>query len=287
MVTHVAVYRGSDVKTAFAYFGGKSRMAPRIAALVGRPDVYIEPFFGSGAVLMAKAPSRVEIVNDVDQDLVRFWRVLRDRRDELEELCVLTPHARHEFVAASDLDGADDLEAARRVWVRLTQSFGKTLDARTGWSITSARNQSVPQSVFSRIGRFGPVAGRLANVSIENCDAAGLVERMATPKTVVYADPPYVHETRSSTTGYGHEMTDADHERLLDVLNNTPARVVLSGYRSALYDHALSGWWRTDIDVTMHASNGALGPRPKRTECLWLNFEPPSQMALDLAGAAV
>ena len=61
----------------------------------------------------------------------------------------------------------------------------------------------------------------------------------------------------------------------------------LSGYRSALYDHALDGWCRTDIDVTMHASNGALGPRPKRTECLWSNVEPPSQMALDLAGAAV
>jgi DNA adenine methylase len=74
------------------------------------------------AVLLAKQPAKLETVNDLDRDLMTFWKVLRDRPAELVRLCALTPHSRAEHDAAyGDLSGLDDLERARRVWVRLTQ----------------------------------------------------------------------------------------------------------------------------------------------------------------------
>lgn len=269
------------MKPPFAYYGGKSGMARAITALIPEHRVYIEPFAGSLAVLLAKPRSRFEIVNDLDGALVTFWRVLRDHPDDLERVCALTPHARHEYERADlDTEGLDDLEVARRFWVRVNQSFAKTAGRRTGWSVTTARTASVPASILNRVGRFAAVADRLAQVTIESCDAAGLVERLATPDTVVYADPPYLHSTRStgwrSSDGQGGgdyrvEMTDDDHRRLAEVLRSTPATVILSGYPSPLYDELYADWWHTDRAVTSYSSNARTAGRGGRTERLWSN----------------
>src|SRR5699024_6772243 len=121
-----------QVKPPFAYYGGKTTLAPQIAALLPTHDHYVEPFAGSLAVLLAKTPSRAETVNDLDGDLMTFWRVLRDRPTEFERVCALTPHSRAELVVAADLDVEDDLERARRVFVRLTQSRSHSMK-QTGW----------------------------------------------------------------------------------------------------------------------------------------------------------
>lgn len=266
------------MKAPFAYFGGKMGMADEIAALMPSHRVYIEPFFGSGAVLFAKPPSPFEIVNDIDDVLVSFWRVLRERPGPLAEACALSPHSRSEFVAALD-PAAEELERARRFWVRINQSFAKTGGTKTGWSITTGRTQSVPGSIMSRLGRFSAVAERLAGVSIECCDAADLVDRLATPDTVVYADPPYLADTRVMRSGnagdYRRDMaTAAEHERLAEVLTATPAKVVLSGYPSPLYDQLYGDWVIIDREVTAFSSNAVTSMRTGRVERLWLNYEP-------------
>lgn len=267
------------MKPPIAYYGGKTGMAPKIAALFPPHRVYLEPFFGSGAVFFAKRPSVHEIINDADRALTTFFRVLRERRDELTEACALTPHARSEFDAA-DLDepGLDDLEVARRFWVRVNQSFAKTAGRQTGFSVTTARTQSVPASIAGRLGRFEAVAVRLAGVTIECCDAAGLVRRLATSDAVVYADPPYVAEARSSRGAgtvcgdYRVDMGDtASHEDLLDTLTTTDATVFLSGYHSPLYDRWLDGWDRIEWQTRVHGSNALRVGRGARTEVLWSN----------------
>src|SRR5690606_17139596 len=118
--------RGGDVKPPFAYYGGKTGMAQRIVSLLPPHKSYIEPFFGSGAVLFAKPPAMCEIVNDLDHSLVTFFRVLRDRTDELVDVCALTPHARAEYQAAGLDEDLDDLERARRFWVGVKQAGGET-----------------------------------------------------------------------------------------------------------------------------------------------------------------
>lgn len=262
---------------AFAYYGGKTGMAPRIVQMLPPHRVYIEPFAGSLAVLFAKKPVTHEIVNDIDGAIVTFFRVLRDRPDELERACWLTPNARDEFDGAAAPAGADDLEVARRLWVRVTQSFGKTGNTSAGWSVTTARTQSIPGTLAGRIRRFASLADRLRRVSIEHCDAVDLVERLATADTAIYADPPYVASTRRSASkrlagDYRCEMDDAGHRRLAEVLRRSPAAVVLSGYPGPLYEQLYGDWWRVDVPVTSYSSCGRGGAtRSGRVECLWSN----------------
>src|SRR6185312_8497684 len=124
---------GAPVQPPIIYAGGKTILAPKIAALFPPHRHYVEPFCGSLAVLLAKPESPMETVNDLDQALQAFWRVLRDRPDDLARACALTPHSLAEFAAAEDVDEpADELEQARRVWVRLTQGRAGRFE-RTGW----------------------------------------------------------------------------------------------------------------------------------------------------------
>src|SRR5512134_1207868 len=108
------------MRTPVPYYGGKQVIAESVVKLLPPHDHYVEPFFGSGAVLFAKPPSAMETVNDIDDQLVTFWRVLRCRLPELTEACALTPHSRTEHQAAFQ-PASDDVEVARRVFVRLTQ----------------------------------------------------------------------------------------------------------------------------------------------------------------------
>jgi DNA adenine methylase len=122
----------ADLRPPFAYYGGKTKLAGTIAALLPDHLHYVEPFAGSLAVLLAKPRSRMETVNDLDGALINFWRVLRDRPLELARVCALTPHSRAEWEACADLDTGDDLEQARRVWVRLSQGRSGRF-YRAGW----------------------------------------------------------------------------------------------------------------------------------------------------------
>lgn len=261
----------------FTYFGGKTRLADDIVALFPPHRVYIEPFFGSGAVFFRKGPSAHEIINDVDDAIVAFFRVLRDNPEGLEAACRLSPYARAEFDACkTPVEGVDDLEKARRLYVRISQSFGKTGSASTGWSRTVARTASPPASVLGRIGRFAAAAGRLAEAMIEHTDACDLVAAMATDDTVVYADPPYLASTRSVRTGvtrdYRCDAGDvAFHERLAATLHATPASVFLSGYPSDLYDRLYDGWDHVDFDVKCTSSDGRRTVRGARVERVWSN----------------
>lgn len=265
------------MKAPFTYYGGKVGLAHRILSLIPPHRVYMEPFFGSGAVLFAKRQSTHEIINDLDDAVVAFFRCLRERPEELERVCRLTPYARVEYDRADLADGGlEEIERARRFWIRVNQSFGKTAGHRTGWSVTTARTQSTAVSVQGRLDRFMRCAERLSRVVIEHCDGAGLVERLATPDTAIYVDPPYLAATRKGSgqepSDYRVDMgTEDSHRRLAEVLTNTPAAVVLSGYPSDLYDDLYADWFSIDVAVAVHSSNAVKVERSRRVERIWSN----------------
>jgi DNA adenine methylase len=164
------------------YFGGKTHLARRIAAVLPRHEHYVEPFAGSLAILLAKAPSRLETISDLDGDLMTFWRVLRERPAELERVCALTPHSRAEHQAAFDLpDDLDDLERARRVWVQLTQGRMGVRTRRTGWRCyvdpagTSTAMPGLPRRIRRPDGRRRrPAAQRQPRVPARAATHRGL-----------------------------------------------------------------------------------------------------------------
>lgn len=255
-----------------AYLGGKTTLAPRIASLLPDHLHYVEPYGGSLAVLLAKRPSRMETVNDLSQDLMTFWRMCRDRLDDLLRVCTLTPHSRAEQEGGYDRSGCDDLERARRVWVCLTQARGGTL-LRTGWRYyrdPSTSYVGMPAYLQSYLNRLPPAAARLREVSLECRPALELIEAFgAHPDCLLYVDPPYLGSTRGKTADYyQHDMrADIDHEALVQALLACRSAVVVSGYPSALYERLYTGWHR----VQMAASTGQSGTWATRTEVMWSN----------------
>ena len=253
------------VKPPFAYYGGKTNLAPIIAKMLPPHEHYVEPFAGSLAVLLAKAPSRAETVNDLDGDLVTFWRVLRDRWEDLERVCALTPHSREEFrLAAEDDLPTDELERARLVWVRLTQSRSHSMKP-TGWKYH--KNPLVrTTSLRSQVLRITECAERLHGVSLESRDALDVIRDYGSePTACLYVDPPYLGSTRA--TNYRVEMLqDEAHVALADALNECKASVVLSGYDAPLYAELFDGWHRLDLKAPTTLSGDT-----DRVEVLWSN----------------
>jgi DNA adenine methylase len=256
----------------FAYYGGKTTLATTIADLLPAHDHYVEPFAGSLAVLLAKPATKWETVNDLDGDLVTFWRVLRDRPEELARAAMLTPHSRAELAAANDLDVPDEIERARRVWVRLSQSRGNTMRnvAAGDWRYRQdpKMGTSMPDYVTAYARRMEACAKRLKNVSLENRDALEMIREYGQHEAVcIYADPPYLGTTRRTRSNYRHEMVGDDlHREFADALHACKASVVISGYASPLYEELFPGWYRT----TMKAPP-ALSGDTGRVEVLWSN----------------
>lgn len=254
----------------FAYYGGKTNVADRIAAMLPAHQHYVEPFAGSLAVLLAKQPSKMETANDLSGDLMLFWRVLRDRPAELLRACALTPHSRSELEASRDLDGCDDLERARRVWAWLSQSRTGTLK-RTGWRFfidPDGSSVGMPAYLDGYVDRMAAVAERLHRVSLENRPALELITAYGGHEDVLlYCDPPYLAEVRSGRN-YAHEMSAVDeHRQLAEALNECTAAVVVSGYNSPLYAELFNGWDRAEI----RTGNGQGGTYRSTVEVLWSN----------------
>jgi DNA adenine methylase len=226
------------MRPPFPYFGAKQTLADDIVALLPDHEHYVEPFCGSLSVLLAKSPARMETVNDLDQQIVTFWRVLRDQPEDLARVCALTPHSRLEYETETPDSAPDDLEAARRTWLRLTQGRGGTLRAsKTGWRYyVMPRGSSIgmPGYLAGYVDRMSAAAQRLQTVSLECGPAIELVEKYGrAAETLLYIDPPYLASTRGWGNNYQHEMKDdASHRELAEALRAARAAVVISGYPS-------------------------------------------------------
>lgn len=276
------------LRPPFAYYGGKTRLAGQIAAALPEHGHYVEPFAGSLAVLLAKAPSRMETVSDLDGALVNFWRVLRDQPKDLARMCALTPHSRAEWEDCADLDAGDELEQARRVWVRLSQGRSGRF-YRAGWRhYVDPGNvgTAFPSYLDGYIDRIAAVAERLHHVSLECRPALELIERYGTHRNVLlYVDPPYLGSTRANDRSYRHELLgDDEHRQLAEALHACRATVLLSGYPSDLYDNELYPDWHRQTFTTGTGQGPDGSGWSNRTEVLWSNrpLREPAETAEDL-----
>lgn len=264
------------MQSILKYPGSKGRIADWIVEHIPPHDFYVEPFFGSGAVLFAKPRSAAEIVNDVDGNVVNFFRVCRNMPEELARALYLSPCSRAEYEAVEE-DGAgkelhmtgDSLEDARRFAIRCIQGTGNRLGQRVGWKKDVNNVASNTARSWSYLpDKIAPVAERLRGVAIENMDAFELIKRHNTKRTFLYCDPPYLESTRGGNI-YRHDMPDRrSHEKLLKLLLNHKGTVILSGYENDLYNETLvAARWNKDSKET-YVQGGA-----HRTETIWFNFD--------------
>jgi DNA adenine methylase len=265
-------------RIAFGWYGGKFSHLDWLLPLLPACHHYCEPFAGSAAVLLNRAPSPVETYNDLDGEVVSFFRTLRDEKDRLLEAIGLTPFSREEFALACELDPAlPALERARRFYVRARQvRTGLAQTASLGrWANCKGTSRAGMSGVVSRwlgaVEALPEIAERLLRVQIENRPALEVIRLYDSPETLLYCDPPYVHATRGDDSAYGHEMTDREHEELAAVLNSVEARVALSNYPCGLMDELYPPpRWRKTVSPakTIHSTKG------RRAEALWTNYDP-------------
>ncbi|MEL7167656.1 MAG: DNA adenine methylase [Pseudomonadota bacterium] len=250
------------------WHGGKWLLAPWIISHFPHHRVYVEPFGGAASVLLRKERSYAEIYNDLDDEVVNLFQVLRsERANELTELLRLTPFAADEFFTAYEVD-ADPVERARRTIVRAFMGFGSNgVHRKTGFRSNNNRSGTTPARDWVNYPEaLGATVERLRGVVVLNRDAKDVMKAHDGPETLHYVDPPYMAETRDRGSDYAHELTDQDHADLLEFLNTLNGRVVLSGYMSAPYENSLSDWRRVE------RKSLADGAR-ERTEVLWMNFD--------------
>ena len=262
-------------RPALRYHGAKFRLAPWIVKFFPPHAIYVEPFGGAAGVLLRKPRAYAEVYNDLDGDIVNFFRVVRDPqlRVDLAEACRLTPYAREEFNLAYELTD-DPLERARRTCIRAGMGFGSAsaTAASTGFRIDTRRKYGTQHQLWTTFpDSIAAVGDRFSGVLIENRPAADVMRSHDGHDTLHLVDPPYVRSTRKLGGGYGHayrhEMTDADHATLIDQLHELDGMVVLCGYPSALYDERLATWERHETRACASAGRGA----GIRTEVVWLN----------------
>jgi len=271
-------------RPALRYHGAKFRLAEWVMGYFPPHTCYVEPFGGAAGVLLQKARSYAEVYNDLDGEVVNFFRVLRDpvMRAQLIEACAFTPYAREEFDLAWE-PATDLIESARRLAIRAQMGFGSAgaTKGATGFRIDTKREYGTTQQLWALYpSAIGAAGQRLQAVLIENRPAIEVMKQHDGPETLHFVDPPYLHATRSmgSNCYYRHEMDDALHLELLDAVHALRGMVVLCGYPSQMYDARLAGWGRHEKAARISAGRGTA----VRTEVLWIN--PACSTKLSLQG---
>ena len=261
------------------YYGAKSQIAEDILPHFPKgPTTYVETCFGSGALFFALPeglyPNRV--INDLNKGVVTFFKVLRERPDELLKLCELTPYAFDEQRACRDWsqDPEDELELARRVWVGQTQNFAGMQQTIEGFR-RGTPGSSCARVVQNRLSQFHEYAEFFKGVEINNTDAVDLVKYYGKTGVFFYEDPPYHPSSRGAGHGYQHEMPHEWHEKLRDAnfaASEQGALVAISGYPSEFYDAAYKSWRRVEYKANARSANFLEAEDRVKTEVLWMNY---------------
>jgi DNA adenine methylase len=263
-----------------AWYGGKARLAKRIASLLPQHDTYVEAFGGAAAVLFAKNRATLEVYNDIDSGLVTFFRALRDQPEQLARALHFTPYARQEFNYCRHTwqKTSQDIERARRWYVRMRQAFGCSASVSWGYERDGSLSGGTrARSFASTVDELERFAERFRGVQVEHIDWRKVLSLYDSPGACFYLDPPYHPDTRSRVSrgnGYRHELTAADHADLITALLDLTGSVVLSGFAHPSYAPLeSSGFERVEFEHNVTASLAPVGRRRVK-EVIWRRIAP-------------
>ncbi len=263
------------MKAIMKYPGSKWSITEWIIGFFPEHHSYLEPFFGSGAVLFNKSRSHIETVNDLDGNVINLFEWIKRDPERLAHEIYWTPYARQVYENAFATVPEDSLEKAVNFYVRLNMGHGfRTNGEKVGWKndVQGRERAYATQDWCHLPEKIMQAAERLRGVQIECRPAVELIQRFNSPKVLIYADPPYVLGTRHGKQ-YRYELDDEEQSDLLDVILAHKGPVLLSGYDSELYNSRLRGWHREETTCYSQVCS-------KKREVLWMNFEPVKQMNL-------
>ena len=263
------------MRAIMKYPGSKWSIAKWIIDFFPKHHSYLEPFFGSGAVLFNKPRSHIETVNDLDGNVVNLFEWIKRDPEKLAHEIYYTPYARQVYENAFALVPEDSLGKAVNFYIRLEMGHGyRTNGEKVGWkNDIQGRERAYAAEYWRELPqRIMQAAERLRGVQIECRPAVDLMERFNYPNVLVYLDPPYVLSTRHGKQ-YKCEMDDKEQIKLLDTALAHKGPLLISGYDNELYNDRLQGWHREETTCYSQVCS-------KKREVLWMNFEPQKQLSL-------
>lgn len=257
------------MKAVVKYPGSKWAIADWIIRYFPKHHSYLEPFFGSGAVLFNKPRSNIETVNDLDNDVINLFECIKENPKKLGEMIYMTPYAREVYERAYEEIPKDKFEAALNFYIRLNMGHGfRTNGEKVGWKndIQGRERSYASQDWCNLPEKIIQAAERLRGVQIEKRPALEVIKRFNYENVLIYCDPPYMLKTRYGKQ-YRCEMNDSEHEELLKALLRHKGQVLISGYDTELYQDMLGKW--TKMETISYNQIGS-----KKKEVLWMNFKP-------------
>lgn len=263
------------MKAIIKYPGSKWSIADWIINFFPEHHTYLEPFLGSGAVLFNKTRSDIETVNDLDGNVTNLFEWIKRDPERLAKEVYYTPYARQVYQESFRRIPENSLCKAVHFLIKLNMGHGfRTNGQQVGWkSDIQGREKAYAAADWTTLPeRILEAAERLRGVQIEQRPAIDVIARYNFPNVLIYADPPYMLETRHGKQ-YKEEMTDKDHEALLTLLKLHKGPVLISGYESELYNEMLKDWHREETFCYSQVCS-------KKREMLWMNFEPEQQMSI-------
>ena len=219
------------VDSPFKWVGGKSRLRKPIIEMLPSYSCYVEPFAGAAWVLFAKPPSDVEVLNDLDQNLINFFRVIKEKPEDLIGSFEWELVSRSEFERLASLEPSQltDVQRAHRFYYLIMAGWGgELLYPRFQTSISDGGHGNRLIGALKTLRqRLQPIHARLSTVIIENLDWQKCIDRYDRAETVMYLDPPYP----GNKCNYFHNMRDWEaHQTLAQRLAHTQCKWILSSY---------------------------------------------------------
>ena len=260
------------IRTPISYWGGKQKLISTIIPMIPEHRIYVEPFLGGAAVFFAKPPSKVEVINDTNRELINFYQVVKNRLHELQPLVNATLYSREQHDEANIIYRKphifDEIRRAWAVWVLSSQSFSSMLDGSWG---TDNIKSSGPKKITTKKAEFTEeLAFRLQNVQVECADAIYIIQHRDKPETFFYCDPPYYNADMGHYDGYTYD----DFKQLLKTLSTIKGKFILSSYPSDLLTEYVNNYkWKTQcIEMSLSAA-GHIRRKIRKTEVLTWNYD--------------
>ncbi|HET6255882.1 MAG TPA: DNA adenine methylase [Puia sp.] len=257
------------LKTPLTYYGGKQRLSKEIISRIPVHNLYASVFAGGAAEFFAKDPSKVEILNDTNKELINFYQVVKTKFTELEMKIRISLHSRDLHRDAGVIYSAphlfSDIQRAWAIWVLASQSFSSILDGSWGYDKKQASTTSKVQ--HKKESFTEEYAIRLQNVQLESMDALYIIRSRDTPESFFYCDPPYFNSDCGHYRGY----TEEEFRQLLQVLTSIKGKFLLSSYHSKVLAEftAAAGWHQVEFEQKISVNKGTGG---KKVEVMTANY---------------
>ena len=264
------------MKTPISYYGGKQTLLKHILPLIPQHKLYTEAFCGGCAVLFAKEPAGCEVINDINTELVNFYKVAKNNYPELKKLIDASLHSREEHAHARHINQYPayftPVERAWAVWICTKLGFASMIDGTFGYDRTGTTTQKLrnAKEQFTK-----ELCGRLDHVTIECENGTHVIQRYDCEDAFHFVDPPYVG---TDCGHYNGSFNDEDFKYLLETLAKVKGKFMLTMFPHPLIEKFVEkhGWYIHRIERTITASKVS---RRRQEEWIITNYPKPEQSA--------